>query len=500
MKKLIITVLAISGILFGCAETELPAKQSSLAVEKDSYEYLNTDIIGMIPVVCNINWFASSDQSWCKAVRKNDNVELTMEKNLTVFKRTAKIMISTTIGGLKRPVIITQNGDVPTLIIEKNEYSFEDIGGEVSLNVVSNLVWKVKSDSPTWCTVVKEGDLVKIVVKSTSQTTARQAKITITGEVPGVDKVILVNQKAASFGVDKANFDFTIDAANGEANVTSDVAWTFTTNASWFGVVRDINKLKISVPVNNGPERTGEITITAGNNSAIIYIKQAGLSGLDLDKQALIKIYNSMNGASWTTPWKIDQPLVIGSTNWTGVTISSVGGINRVTSLVLNNRGLSGNIPNEIGYLSELKTLNLGNSAPGNITGVIPNTIGNLTKLSALVLSRNKLTGPIPNELTTLKTLTLLQMHTNLFTGNVPEGLGNLTALTSLELNGNNLTGIIPTGVFGKLTLLGSFKINLNKLSGDIPADMKANPKWSGWSPGTNICPQQATFGFNNCP
>lgn len=500
MKKLIIAVFAIACILFGCAETDLPAKQSSLAVQKDTYEYLNTDETGIIPVVSNINWFVTSDQSWCKVIRDGANVVLSMEKNVTVFKRTAKIMISTSIGGFKRPVLIVQNGDVPTLILNQTEYNFGEIGGEASVKVVSNLLWKVKSDSPTWCTVVKDGDSLKIVVKTSTQTTSRQASISIIGEVSGVNKTILIKQDAAQFGVDKSNFEFPISSSSSEANVNSKLDWTFTSNTSWIMLVKDKNVLKISVLSNNGPERTAEITINAGTSKAILYIKQSGYSGLELDKQSLIAIYNSLKGTSWTTPWNIDQPLVIGSSNWTGVTISSVGGTNRVTSLVLNSRGLSGTIPNEIGYLSELKTLNLGNSTTGNITGTIPNTIGNLTKLVALVLSRNKLTGSIPPELTTLKTLTLLQMHTNLFTGSIPEGLGNLTALTSLELNSNNFTGIIPPGVFGKLTSLGSLKINLNKLSGEIPADMKANPKWSVWTPGTNVCPQQATFRFTNCP
>jgi hypothetical protein len=501
MKKLIIFVLVVSGILSGCAETEQPAKQTSLAVGKDAYEYLNTDEKGTIPVVCNINWFATSDQSWCKAVRAGDNVVLTMEKNTTVFKRTAKIMVSTSIGGLKRPVTVIQNGDVPTLIVDPSEYNFKDLGGEATLKVTSNLAWKASSDSKTWCTVTKVGDGVKIVVNSTAQTTPRQAKITISGEVSGIEKVVLINQEAAAFGVDKSNFEFAIGAVSEEANITASSPWSFTVSASWISAVKDNNKLKISVPANNGPERTGEIIITAGTASATLYIKQAGLAGLELDRQALIALYNSLNGAAWSgVKWNIDKPLLLGanSTDWNGVTVTSVAGVNRVTNINLSDRKLVGNIPSEIGYLTEILSINL--NLINNTDGALPVSIGSLTKLQTLIMSRSKLTQ-IPDVVFTLKALKTLNFQSSTtLTGSIPEGLANLTGLTTLELQNCNFTGSIPSGIFGKLTLLNSLKLNANKLKGEIPEDMKSNLKWSSWTAATNICPQQTTFGFTNCP
>ena len=62
----------------------------------------------------------------------------------------------------------------------------------------------------------------------------------------------------------------------------------------------------------------------------------------------------------------------------------------------LSGNGLSGTIPDELGYLSELREMHLNNN---KLVGIIPPTLGHLTKLKVLQLSYNDLTGNIPSEL-----------------------------------------------------------------------------------------------------
>ena len=64
--------------------------------------------------------------------------------------------------------------------------------------------------------------------------------------------------------------------------------------------------------------------------------------------------------------------------------------------LNLSGSGLTGEIPPEIGNLTNLTYLNLFTN---QLTGEIPSEIGNLTNLNYLNLSSNQLTGEIPEEI-----------------------------------------------------------------------------------------------------
>ena len=68
----------------------------------------------------------------------------------------------------------------------------------------------------------------------------------------------------------------------------------------------------------------------------------------------------------------------------------------------LSSNKLVGNIPQDIGKMNWLITLNLSNN---HLSGAIPNSMSNLHQLESLDLSHNFLTGEIPRELTKLTSL-----------------------------------------------------------------------------------------------
>ena len=89
---------------------------------------------------------------------------------------------------------------------------------------------------------------------------------------------------------------------------------------------------------------------------------------------------------------------------------------------------LIGEIPSEIGNLTNLTELNLFNN---NLTGEILSEIGNLTNLSApLRLDYNQLTGEIPPEIGNLINLDQLLLHNNWLSGVIPEEICNQGAST----------------------------------------------------------------------
>ncbi len=68
----------------------------------------------------------------------------------------------------------------------------------------------------------------------------------------------------------------------------------------------------------------------------------------------------------------------------------------KVTELILFDLDLTGEIPKEIGKLTNLRYLSLNNN---QLTGEIPKEIGKLINLQFLGLSKNQLTGEIPKEI-----------------------------------------------------------------------------------------------------
>jgi Leucine-rich repeat (LRR) protein len=86
-------------------------------------------------------------------------------------------------------------------------------------------------------------------------------------------------------------------------------------------------------------------------------------------------------------------------------------------------------------------------------------------------LTVERLTGSIPPEIGYLTNLTKLYLYTNQLTGEIPPEIGNLPNLTHLSLMNNKLTGGIPPEI-GNLTNLILFTSKNNQLFGEIPPEV----------------------------
>ena len=217
----------------------------------------------------------------------------------------------------------------------------------------------------------------------------------------------------------------------------------------------------VDTPVVSTP--TSDTSKSASDAQMQEDVELTGQGSVDTDREALEAFYDSTNGEEWDDSgiWGSPNPLA----DWPGVTVGEDG---RVIELDLWAKGLTGEIPPELGDLSNLEVLELSENG---LTGEIPSELGDLSYLVHLSLWGNQLMGEIPPELGNLSNLDVLDLSDNQLTGEIPLELGDLSYLVHLSLWGNQLTGEIPSEL-GKLYDLEYLDLSNNQLSGEIPPEL----------------------------
>jgi len=180
------------------------------------------------------------------------------------------------------------------------------------------------------------------------------------------------------------------------------------------------------------------------------------------DSLALITLFNTTNGPSWTNSWNLTENV----SQWTGISLNSAG--DSVVGINLNNNQLNGFIPPDIGNIDKLRTLNLSGN---QLVQSLPAEVGDLLNLTILNLSENQLSGDIPQEYGQLFNLTSLSLNDNQISGSLPASLYQLINLGSINISNNQLTDSIPDGI-SDLTNLKNLNLSNNQLNGDIPLEI----------------------------
>ncbi|KAL7218582.1 hypothetical protein ACSBR2_011781 [Camellia fascicularis] len=135
---------------------------------------------------------------------------------------------------------------------------------------------------------------------------------------------------------------------------------------------------------------------------------------------------------------------------------------------VEDNENLTGCLP-EFHHTSPLKALEIART---NFFGMLPDSIGNLESLSILALNECNFSGMLPASLGNLAQLTILHLGTNHFWGKIPSSLSNLTQLTYLHLGKNNFDVGALSLILGKLSKLSVIDLEGTKIHGDIPQSL----------------------------
>ncbi len=213
-------------------------------------------------------------------------------------------------------------------------------------------------------------------------------------------------------------------------------------NAAWIHLVStkalQEHEIVLSLDPNPGQTRSANVVIRSESGMSLIYIVEQ--QNYDIQKQlernALIDLYNATNGDNWTRKgnWCSELPL----NKWDGVVTDKKTGL--VTQLYLNDNNLQGELPESIGNLHDLEVLFLYRNF---LEGEIPESVCNLLKLKRLVLYENKFTGRIPENIGNLQELSEFTLQNNQLEGNIPASIARLAKLDEMDLSDNNLSGNI---------------------------------------------------------
>ncbi|KAG6739925.1 hypothetical protein POTOM_057546 [Populus tomentosa] len=123
------------------------------------------------------------------------------------------------------------------------------------------------------------------------------------------------------------------------------------------------------------------------------------------------------------------------SYSFKGIILNYISGIN------LSYNNLTGEIPLELGYLSNIQVLNLSHNS---LTGPIPPTFSNLKKIESLDLSYNNLKGEIPHQLLDLNFLSAFSVAYNNLSGKTPEKVAQFLTFNRSNYEGNPLLCGLP--------------------------------------------------------
>lgn len=156
--------------------------------------------------------------------------------------------------------------------------------------------------------------------------------------------------------------------------------------------------------------------------------------------RALRQLYDATRGDSWSGDYPGDAVQWYNSANpcdWYGITCDS----GRIVELMLNEIGLNGILPDEIGNLTALRDISIYKN---ELRGRLPESIGGLIDLVSADFSNNEFSGEIPQFFGRMPQLEALNLNFNAFSGTLPPNLGTAPNLGWLDISHNYLNGTIP--------------------------------------------------------
>ncbi len=278
------------------------------------------------------NYEVTSDKTWCSVSIDylTSTITITAEVNNTFEERSATITFSDKFDRtVSRSFPVTQKqNDCIRVTDKENTYEVATEGGQVVINLESNVTYSVRVQNADWITVGGNGTrglqtsrVILDVAKNTTES-ARSAQVYIVNETSGIQAVVFIKQAFSAY-LTVLNSQYTVDEKAQDINIYVQTNISFDCyieDETWLrkaGSRETINdntvcqKISVSVFTEKTPSRTSKVsienksqqqtslvTITQTRN---LYIQESSITIMSGSPQKLT-LYNSNNQAVlWTT-------------------------------------------------------------------------------------------------------------------------------------------------------------------------------------------------------
>ena len=292
MKRFIYLILTGIMLCTGCTDT-----MEGLDVEDvitTSIENIDSDCLGgktTVEVNAYCEWNISSDENWDwvevshkSGSKGKTSLDITIEPNTSVNKRTATLTLYNDKYNLSRKIEVAQENNTPFISVSDKNLTFASIGETQSITVESNIAWKVVADDYDWLTITPtKGELgattMKIEAEANRENNDRKATVTLSG-TGSDDKVtaeitILQQNDGPYIILSESEIDVPSVGCDKSVTIESNISWSASCSADW---------ITLSPKSGNKGATTMQITIKSHSQ--------------ETPRSATIKISNSEQGVS----------------------------------------------------------------------------------------------------------------------------------------------------------------------------------------------------------
>ncbi|MBR3793960.1 MAG: hypothetical protein IKK27_08540 [Alistipes sp.] len=494
-------------------------QKDAIVLAKDNYVVDSEGDVIVIEVGHNVDFDVEIADSWITQDQTrtfvNDVLTFTVAKNTGYDNREGTIKFTSKDKSIIQTAKVYQ-AQSDALIVSKKDIVIGDEGGIVDLVIQSNVEFTVSDPDVSWVHSVATRALttttLQYEVDANTSYDQRVATLIVTNtKTKATEEVTITQTQKDAIVLAKSEYEIGVDGGALDFEIQTNVDVTVNTSATWIKQVTtralESKMLFFDIAANSAEEdREGKITISGGDVTQTVTIKQKGTSEiLEMEREALIAIYNALDGDNWAnnTNWCSDKPV----SQWYGVEIDSTSSV--ISLCIEGNRNKLGertSFPVELENLRNLSRLELNytnvDSFPEQFASSlnikefisasnlyltlselkpIYDGAGELEVFSVIIHSQHyefsdqyKTPQPIPLELFKNKNLRDLGLSGCNLSGTIPDEIGTLTELRNLSLYNlwdTYLTGEIPSSIGNLKNLLGITLFNLN-LTGGIPEEL----------------------------
>ena len=179
---------------------------------------------------------------------------------------------------------------IDTLKFDRDSVNVPSTGGVITVGVIANVTWGANAylDGEMVSVTPASGSgnaTLSVTIPVNESASVKEGIIRLASSAVGVDIVTCdIHQAAAALVFNVSPLSLQLDDLGSQQEVTvqtNDENWTASADVEWLDLipVRTDGILRVSADLNNGRdsvERSGDITVSAGNSTVTVHVVQAG--------------------------------------------------------------------------------------------------------------------------------------------------------------------------------------------------------------------------------